>query len=133
MDRDDLGMIGQAGDAAVDDEISEGAAEGLQLIVVELLVAEEDHLMLGDGRAQFLDLPAGERLGDVDAGDLGADAQGERSHFDGLVSHRQVHPVSFPPHLFAIGQAGCPGYSLSTLIVRMHPSPPIGRRRHSAY
>ncbi len=90
MDGDDLRMPIDAGHARMDGQVPEQPAERLLRLMVDLLVAEEDHLVFGDGRVQFVHLPVGQRPGEIDAADLGADDAGERAHLDGFVTHASL-------------------------------------------
>jgi hypothetical protein len=56
-------------------------------VVVHLLVAEEDHLVLGQGLVHFLELAVAQRLAQVDAEDLRADPAGHRLHVEYVVGH----------------------------------------------
>ena len=87
VDRDDVRMAPDRGDAAMDRQIAEQAAESLVAVVVEMLVAEEDHLVFGDGLNQLLDRRRLQRPGEVDAGNLRADAQRQRCYLDQLIAH----------------------------------------------
>ncbi len=79
MDGHDLGMIGQALHSRMDGQFAEQAAEGLMLVVGQGLVAEEQHLVVGDGRRQRLSLLGAEGPGQVDPRHLGPDARGQRA------------------------------------------------------
>jgi hypothetical protein len=54
---------------------------------VHLLVAEEDHLVLGQGLMDLLELAVRERLAQVDAEDLRADPAGHRLHVEDVIGH----------------------------------------------
>ena len=78
VDGDDLGMVGQAGDAACGRRVRRTRRpKAFRLLVVERLVAEEHHLMLCQCAADFGNLLIGRRA-EVDAVDFGADTGGER-------------------------------------------------------
>ena len=62
----------------VDEDLAEAAGEGLVLLGVDLLVAEEDHAVLVERLADFGDDAVVEILGDIDAADLGAACAGDR-------------------------------------------------------
>jgi len=64
VDGDDLRMALDAVDPAVDGQLAEGAAERLVGVVVDVLVAEEDDVVLGDGRVQLVDRAVAQRLSD---------------------------------------------------------------------
>ena len=72
---------------------SAGLAEALgqrqQLLRRELLIAEEDHDVLEQGGAQLLDRVVVERLGEIDAEDLGAERAGERADFQTGSGHQR--------------------------------------------
>ncbi len=105
MDGHHLGMVGQARDAGVDDQFAERAAERLVALVVEVLVAEEDHLVLSDGLGDLLQLAVG-RLAQVDAEDLGPDPGRHRNHFQHFIGHG----LSFRSHrrVYLKFQSGSP-------------------------
>ena len=87
VDGDDLRMALDAGNGRVDGQFAEQAPEGLVRVVVHLLVAEEEDLVAGQRLAQLGRLPVGERLAQVDAEHLGADAPGHGLHVEDFVSH----------------------------------------------
>jgi len=64
--------------------------ESFKVDHVTVLLREEDHLVVGDGVLQLRCLPVGQRLRQVDAGDLGADALGQRPHVQHVVAHRTL-------------------------------------------
>jgi len=57
----------------VDVQLAEPAAEGLVLVGIDVLVAEQHHRMLQEGPVDLVELLVAELPGQVDAGDLGAD------------------------------------------------------------
>ncbi len=87
MDGHDLGMTGDPVHAAVDGQLAKRPPERLVRVVVDVLVAEEDHVVFGDGGMQLVDLPIAQRLGEVDAEDLGADHPGDRTHVQHFIAH----------------------------------------------
>ena len=87
VDGDDLRVIVQAGDGAVDRQFAEGAAERLVLVVGRMLVAEEEDLMVGDGADEVVALVGRKRTAHVDAVHLRADAQSQRAHLDCPIGH----------------------------------------------
>ena len=66
---------------------AEAAAEILLLLVVDLLVAEEDHQVLHQRVVDLLELLVAQRPRQVHAGDLRADGGRELAHADGLEAH----------------------------------------------
>ena len=90
MDRQDLGVSVRAGRVRVDVQVTKMPAEGFLLIKIDLLVAEEQHLMFGQRRVQIVDLLIAQCSGKVDTRNHGADARGHRRHLDGGVAHAKV-------------------------------------------
>ena len=88
MDCDDLRMTGDARDAGMNGQFSERTAEAFVTVVVERLIAEEQHQMISQRGLEFLSLAIGQRAGQVDAGHLRADAGGHRFDGQDIVAHR---------------------------------------------
>ena len=63
-------------------QLTEIPAEPLVEFHIHRLIAEEQHLMLRQRLMQLLDLAVAERLGQRDAGNLGADARRHRRDGD---------------------------------------------------
>jgi hypothetical protein len=82
----DLGMALHGLEEAVDVDRRPAARELEVLLGRELLVAEEDDAMLGEGRLHLIPLAIAHRL-DIDAQNLGAAATRELLHLDRFVSH----------------------------------------------
>jgi hypothetical protein len=61
-------------------ELAEAAAEGDVLLARDLLVAKQQDAFLEEGAVDLVELGVAERLGEIDAGDLGAEGVGKRSH-----------------------------------------------------
>ena len=64
-------------------ELAEAAAEGDVLLARDLLVAEQQDAFLQEGAMDLVELRVAGRLGEIDAGDLGAERVGKRSHGNG--------------------------------------------------
>ncbi len=64
-------------------QVAEVAGEGLLARVVEVMGLEDQRLVDVEGLADGGDLLRGERPGDVDAGDPGADACGDLGDLEG--------------------------------------------------
>ena len=62
----------------MDEELAKAARERLVAVIVELLIAEEDHQMLEQGASDLGDRRIVEAGRDVDAADFGADGAGYR-------------------------------------------------------
>ena len=71
----------------MDVQVAEIAAEPLVGVDVHRLIAEEQHLVLGQRQMQFLDLTVAQRIGERDAGDFGADARRHRRDIDEFIAH----------------------------------------------
>ena len=88
VDDEDLGVaLEQRRRRRVDVQLAEEPAERLLLVRSEVLVAEEDHAVLDERGVDLLERPLVERLGEVDAVDLGADVRGELLDLDRRVGH----------------------------------------------
>jgi hypothetical protein len=66
---------------------AETPAEFFLLVEIDVLIAEENDEMLGQGVVDFLELLVAEWLAQVDALDLGPDDRGQWLDGDGLVGH----------------------------------------------
>ena len=66
-------------------QVAEQPAERQVLVLRDVLVAEEDHQVLGQRAVDLVLLAIGERLAEVDAGDLGADDRRQLVDGEGLV------------------------------------------------
>ena len=53
------------------------------LLAADLLIAEQQDAALEEGAMDLVELGIAERLGEIDARDLGADCMGKRSHGKG--------------------------------------------------
>ena len=86
LQREDLAVVGDVAERDVaDGERPEPGGELRVLLVVEELLAEE-HCLVDEQRvAHRLDLPVGERLAQVEPGDLGAARDRLRLHYDDSV------------------------------------------------
>ena len=63
---------------------------------IELLVTEEHNAVRNYGVVHLLHLPVTERMGQIDAGNLGADVGARERHSDSIVAHdliRRMQPV----------------------------------------
>ena len=98
VDGDEVGM---------EEDRPEAAGEGLVLGDVEFLVAEEHDAMLVQRVADLADRAVVERLGEVDAEQLGAAGAGDRPHLDLAVAHQDVSFRSSSPrfHLPSVAAA----------------------------
>jgi len=76
-------------------QLAETAAEILVLVDGEVLVAKEDHQILHQRIMHLLELLVAQRLRQIDAVDLCADARRQLADFDGLIAHRGVLPDAF--------------------------------------
>jgi hypothetical protein len=61
-------------------ELAEAAAEGDVLLARDLLAAKQQDAFLEESAVDLVELGVAERLGEIDARDLGADCIGKRSH-----------------------------------------------------
>ena len=61
-------------------ELAEPAAEGDVLLARDLLVAKQQDAALEEGAVDLVELGVAERLGEIDALDLGAERVGKQSH-----------------------------------------------------
>ena len=59
-------------------------------LLVERLIAEEQHQVVSQCLMQFLDLTVAERLRQRDAFDIGADSRRDRRDIDGLIAHGMI-------------------------------------------
>ena len=90
----------------------EAAAEILVLVDRHLLVAEEDHQVVHQRIVHFLELLVAERLGEIDAEDLGTDGGRKLAHLDRLIGHGFLRWLqarwqrSMPARLQPHGQSG---------------------------
>src|SRR5262249_21857979 len=73
----------------MDVQLTEEPAEGLLLRGREVLVAEEDHAVVDQGRMDLLEGRLVQGSGEIDATDLGAGLRGELLHMDRGVDHPQ--------------------------------------------
>ena len=78
-----------AGAADMHVRLAEIADEALMRRKIDLLVAEENDAVRDDGVVYFLHLPVGQRLGEVDIADLGADMRRRRRDGDCVVAHER--------------------------------------------
>ena len=69
-------------------QLAEAQAQLLVPLRAQRLVAEEDHQVLHQGVVDVLELLVGERPGQVDGRNFGADIGRRLAHFDGLIGHR---------------------------------------------
>jgi hypothetical protein len=69
-------MPGHAGDIGMDVQRPEASAEGELLLWRQVLITEEDHLVLDEGRADLRDHRVRQLGREVDAGNLGAQGAG---------------------------------------------------------
>ena len=60
-------------------ELAEAAAEGDVLLARDLLVAEQQDAALEEGAVDLVELGVAERLGEIDALDLGAQGMAQRT------------------------------------------------------
>jgi hypothetical protein len=74
---DDFWMIRHGVEGSVRLQLAKAAAEPLERLEIDRLIAEEDDLMFHERFMDFVKLPIAERLGQVDAADLSADERGE--------------------------------------------------------
>src|SRR5271165_5992541 len=88
MNRQDFGMTLRARRVRVDVQLPEIPPQRLLLVRIELLIAEEQHLMGGQRGMQILDLPVAEGGGQVDVGHLRAENRGHRVYLDCCIAHR---------------------------------------------
>src|SRR5580704_15157058 len=86
-DFEDLLVVGHTLDEFMDLQLAEAAAEGEVLVGGQVLVAEEDHLVVGERVADFADRRVIELLRQVDAGDLGAERPRNPVHRNRAVGH----------------------------------------------
>src|SRR5579863_9949862 len=77
----------------MDVQLAEAAAEIEVLLLADVLVAEEDHRVLGQRTMYFLERPVAERLRQVDAADFRAYDRGELVDADCVVSRRLIGKV----------------------------------------
>ena len=75
-----------AGQRVVGVELAEAAAEGDVLLARDLLVAEQQDALVEEGAVDLVELGVAQRLGEINACNLGAEGMGKRSHGQG-------HPV----------------------------------------
>jgi hypothetical protein len=99
-DHDDLVVQLHAAVVRVDKDLAKAAGEGLVLLRVERLVAEEDHAVLIERGADLRDHGVIEIVGDVHAADLGAAPPGDRLYLDPAIAH------AIPPYAKSLGGAG---------------------------
>ena len=78
-------------------ELAEAAAEGDVLLARDLLVAEQQDAVLEERAVDLVELGVAERLGEIDALDLGAEGVAQRTegkrHGD-LLNHDAYHGLS---------------------------------------
>jgi hypothetical protein len=88
LDDKDLRLIGElARRGGVNMQPAEPAPQLLVPLRTEPLLAEEDHQMVHECRMHLPELLVIERLGQIDAVDLGTDLRGRFAYFDGPVGH----------------------------------------------
>src|SRR5690606_30827488 len=84
----DLGIVAPDIEVRMDEEVAEPLPECLVAVVVERLVAEEDHEMVEKRLTDFRDRVVIHAGGDVDPADFRADGAGEGLHGNPLeLSH----------------------------------------------
>ena len=88
-DRQHQRAFGQALDQRVLGRLAEALGQRQELLRRKLLIAKKDHDMLEQGDAQLLDRVVVERLGEIDAEDLGAERAGERSDLQTGPGHQR--------------------------------------------
>jgi hypothetical protein len=71
----------------VDVQIAKMPAKRFLLFQIDLLIAEEQNLMLREGRVQIINLLVRQRGGQVDIGNLGAQTWGHRFYLDRGIGH----------------------------------------------
>src|ERR1700728_4376382 len=92
-----LGMLLHALHRRVDVKLAEMLAEMLERRHVDRLVAEEDDAVVQERLVDVFDLAVGDRLHQVEAGNLAADMRREPLDLDRVVTHRRppaVRPVA---------------------------------------
>jgi hypothetical protein len=102
VDDENLGVaVEQRGRSRVQMQLTEEPSERLLLVRRQALVAEEDDAVVDQGVVDLLERALVERLGEVDAPDLGAGVRGELVDLDRDVGHA---PVLLPRSATARGR-----------------------------
>src|SRR5215469_6501233 len=82
-----LGMPLRTGRVREDVQLAKISAERLVAFHVKRLIAKEQELMLRKRLVQLLDLAIGDRFGERQAVDLGANGGRDRRDIDGFIAH----------------------------------------------